>query len=128
MAGVRVIGGKGTNTVQTQSGPPAQYLQAYSDVTGQASGVAQTPYQNYAGNVVAQLSPDQTGAIGQIENLTANGGIQTPYLNQAQTDFTNATQPLLTSGLQSEIDQNSGQALAPATSAAVSGIQNAGST
>ena len=120
--------GGGTNTVQTVSSPPAQYLQAYQDVQNQAQQVAATPLQQYTGQVVAQFSPDQSAALGQIENLTANGGVQAPYLQAAQQQFTNATQPLLTPTLQGKLDQNSGQALVPATSAAVTGIQGAANT
>jgi hypothetical protein len=117
--------GKGTNTVQTNSAPPAQYLAAYSAAQNQAQNVASTPYQSYSGQTVAQLSPDQTAGIGQVEGLTANGGVQAPYLQAAQGDITNATQPVLTPGLQSNIAASSGQALAAPTAQAVSGIQGA---
>ena len=119
------MGKSGTNTVETSSQPPAAYLNAYTNVSNQASQVAQTPYQSYPGQVVAQLSPDQTSAIGQVEGLTANGGVQAPYLSAAQNDITAATQPVLTSGLQSDIAANSGQSLAAPTAQAVSGIQGA---
>lgn len=85
----------GTNTVETESQPPAQFLDAYSNVTNQAANAAATPYQNYPGQVVAQFSPDQSAALGQIEGLTENGGVQAPYLQAAQSDFSAAQQPLL---------------------------------
>jgi trimeric autotransporter adhesin len=119
------MGKSGTNTVESTSAPPAQYLNAYSAATNQAQQVASTPYQAYQGQTVAQLSPDQTAAIGQVEGLTANGGVQAPYLAAAQGDITNATQPVLTPGLQSNIAASSGQALAAPTAQAVSGIQGA---
>lgn len=122
---MRVTGSKGTNTVQTQSSPPAQYLDAYSAANTQAQQVASTPYQSYTGQTVAQLAPDQTAGLGQIEGLTANGGVQSPYLASAQSDITNATQPVLTPSLQSNISASSGQALAAPTAQAVSGIQGA---
>lgn len=120
--------GGGTNTVEQESQPPAQYLQAYSAANTAAQQDASVPYQSYQGQVVAQLAPDQTAGIGQVEDLTANGGVQAPYLQAAQNDFNSATQPLLTPQLQSDIAANSGQALVPATSAAVSGIQGAANT
>ena len=84
------MSGGGTNTVQTSSAPPQQYLQAFSDVNAQAQNAASVPYTPYTGQTVAQLSPDQTAAFGQVENLTANGGVQAPYLDQAAQYINNA--------------------------------------
>lgn len=84
------MGSKGTNTVQTQSAPPADVTAAFNSAIGQAQSTAATPYSNYPGQTVAQLSPDQTAAFGQVEGLTANGGVQQPYLTAANTDINNA--------------------------------------
>ncbi len=89
----------GGTTSTAASGPPQQYLDAFSRVNQQAQNVAATPYQPYPGQAVAQFSPDQAGAIGSIEGLTANGGVQQPYLASAEQSFQNAQQPLLTPNL-----------------------------
>ncbi len=82
----------GTNTTSTSSAPPQQFLDAYSAANTAASNVASVPYENYTGQTVAQLSPDQTAAFGQVENLTANGGVQQPYLTAANNAYTQAAE------------------------------------
>ena len=86
--------GTNTNTVVQQSQPPAQFLQAYSAAQTAAQNVAATPYTPYPYETVAPFTPDQANSFSQVENLTANGGVQTPYLQSAQQDITNATTPL----------------------------------
>lgn len=82
----------GTNTSTTSSAPPPEYTAAFSAANTAAQNVASVPYQNYTGQTVAQLSPDQTTAFGQVENLTANGGVQQPYLTAANNAFTQAAE------------------------------------
>lgn len=82
----------GTNTTTSSNAPPQQFLDAYSAANTAAQNVASVPYQNYTGQTVAQLSPDQTAAFGQVENLTANGGVQQPYLTAANNAFTQAAE------------------------------------
>jgi hypothetical protein len=66
-------------------------LDAYSNVTNQATQVASTPYAPYSGNTVAGLSPDQTSAIGEVEGAQ---GIANPYINAAAGYINNSTTPL----------------------------------
>jgi hypothetical protein len=120
------MGSKGsTNTTTSSNAPPQQFLDAYSQAQQQAQNVASVPYQSYPGQTVAQFSPDQIAGMDLIEGQAANGGVYQPYLDQAQNYITQANQPLLTPELQQQLQQNSGQALVPATQAAVSGIQGA---
>lgn len=92
----------GGGTTQTQSNqPPQQYLDAYTQVLGQANNVAQTPYQNYPGQLQADFSPMQQQGFDVIGSAP---GIQAPYFNAAAQDFTNATAPLATS-MQPYVDQ-----------------------
>lgn len=91
------MGSKGSNTTTSSNAPPQQYLAEYSAVNNLAQQVGTTPYSSYPGQSVAQLSPDQSAGIGQVEDLTANGGVQSPYLQSAQNYFGQATQPLLSS-------------------------------
>lgn len=118
------MSGGGQNTVTTQSGPPAQFLQAYQNVVGQAQNVAGTPYQQYSGNLVAPLSPDTMAGISQVEGST---GIAAPYINSAAQYINNATQPILTPGISGQINANSGQAVQQATNSGVAGINGAAS-
>ena len=84
-------GGSGTNTVVQQSSPPASVLAAYQNVLGQAQNVASQPLQQYQGNIVAGLSPDQISAMNTIDS---SQGITAPYINQAAKSFNSATTPL----------------------------------
>lgn len=84
-------GGSGTNTVVQQSSPPASVLAAYQNVLGQAQNVASQPLQQYQGNIVAGLSPDQISAMNTINS---SQGITAPYINQAARSFNAATTPL----------------------------------
>lgn len=86
-------GGSGTNTTVTQSGPPAEFLQAYQNVVGQAQNVAAQPLQQYSGNTVAGLSPDQQAAIQQIQSAQ---GIADPFINAAAQEFGASTNDLTT--------------------------------
>lgn len=87
------MSGGGTNTVQTQSAPPQQFLDAYSQVLNQASGVQQDnpTYQPYQGQQVAGLTQPQTEGINQIEG---SQGLANPYIASAQNYIQNSTAPL----------------------------------
>lgn len=80
------MGGKSSTTTQ-QSGPPAQYLQAYSDVLGRAQGVANQPLQTYPGQLQADFSPLQNQGFGTIGS---SGGVSAPYINTAAQLFNSA--------------------------------------
>lgn len=82
---------KGTNTVQTNSSPPAGVLGAYQNIYDQASNVAAQPYQNYPGQIVAPWTNAQNQSLNEVTN--AQYAAQ-PYINEAQGDFQNATTPL----------------------------------
>jgi hypothetical protein len=97
-------GGGGTTTVQNNS-PPQQYLDAYSQVLGQATQDASVPYQQYPGQLQAGFSPLQQQGFN---TTAAANGISAPYINTAATDFTNATNSL-TPSFQPQSDQASQQ-------------------
>lgn len=81
----------GTNTVESQSAPPAQYLNAYSNVLAQAQNVAAQPLQQYSGQIVAPLSTDQNAGMTDVQN--AQGTAQ-PYINQGASDIQASTAPI----------------------------------
>jgi hypothetical protein len=83
----RFKGSTGTNTVQTQSGPPAQVLQNYENVYNQAQNVAAQPLQTYQGATVAGFTPMQEAGFNNV-NTAVNAA--TPYLNDASQYMTNA--------------------------------------
>lgn len=84
--------GKGSQTTTASSSLPPQFLNAYSSLLGQANTtLAQNPFQNYTGPMVAGLQPAQTEAIGNIANLQ---GVANPYINAASQEFGAATTPL----------------------------------
>lgn len=84
-------GGGNTSTTVQSNAPPAQFLQAYQNVNNAAQQVASTPYQPYTGTVVAPLSPDQQGAISQIQGAQ---GIADPFINAAAQEVGQSTTPI----------------------------------
>lgn len=85
------MSGGGTQTSTTQSGPPQQFLNAYSSAVGNAQNVASQPLQQYQGNLVAGLSPDQTAGISATEGAN---GLANPYINAASQEINNSTTPV----------------------------------
>lgn len=83
--------GSSGSTVSSTSGPPQQFLQAYTDVYNTAKGLTGQPYQQYTGPMVAGFSPDQLAAFGTIQN---SQGIAQPYYNQAASYFGSSADPL----------------------------------
>jgi hypothetical protein len=81
----------GTNTVSTSSTPPSQFTDAYTQLLGQAQNAASTPYQQYTGQLVAGLSPDQESGISAVENAQ---GAANPYINAAAQEVGQSTQDL----------------------------------
>jgi hypothetical protein len=79
--------------VVQQSSPPPAFLNAYSQVLNQATGVATAPLQQYSGQQVADLTPAQTQAIQEVQNTQ---GIAQPYINAAAQQYGAATTPLTT--------------------------------
>src|SRR5580698_9096778 len=90
-------GGGGTNTTNTvtNSAPPPQVMAQYQNVIAQANQTAATPYTTGgfdASNMVAGSSPDQLSAFNTTNNAQ---GMQSPYLNQAQSYLNNSQTPIL---------------------------------
>lgn len=84
------MGGK-SSTVSSTSGPPSQFLNAYTDTYNTAKGLSQQPYQAYTGPMVAGFTPDQYAAYGTIRN---SQGLAQPYFDQAASYMTAAGQPV----------------------------------
>lgn len=81
----------GTNTVYQNSTPPADVTAAYDQALSMAGNAASQPLQQYSGNTVAGLTPDQLAAFQTVDNTQ---GIAQPYINQASGMINNATQPI----------------------------------
>jgi hypothetical protein len=64
-----------TNTVIQEA--PAYEQQYITDLLGQAQTAASQPYQQFPGQQVADLTPDQTQAFSDIENMVNGGAAQT---------------------------------------------------
>lgn len=123
----------GTNTVESTSSPPAAYLNAYSNVLGQAQNVAAQPLTQYPGQIVQGFSPDQTNAFNTVagasqpiaqagSTVAGAAGAANPYLSQAQTNLTAATAPLW-NGVQQFSPQAVSQYESPYTSQVVNATQ-----
>lgn len=80
-----------TNTTQQQSGPPADYADAYRALVGAASNLAQSPLNQYAGPMVAGFTPQQQSAFQTIDN---SQGMYAPFINAAAQQYGAATAPL----------------------------------
>lgn len=93
------MGGKGSNTstVTQNSAPPAYIQSAQQGVIGQAQNAASAPLQQYQGNMVAGFTPDQTAAMGTIDQTQ---GISNPYINSASQYFSAAGAPITTMNFQ----------------------------
>ena len=72
-------GGGGTNTVTSNSAPPADVTAQYNNVIAQANHTAATPYTTggfNASNMIAGFNPLQYQAMGETAGAQ---GSQTPY-------------------------------------------------
>ncbi len=116
-------GSPSTSTTTSNNAPPAEFLQAYQNVNNQAQGVAATPYSPYTGNVVAPFAPGQIQGMQQVQDLTANGGVQQPYLDAATKSLLNAQTPLWDNVNQFSSDAVN-QYQSPYTKAVVDATQN----
>lgn len=85
------MSGQGNSTVTEQSAPNPQFQAAYGSVLDQAQGVAAAPYTPYSGQQVADLTPAQEQAFGEVEG---EQGAAQPFIGQAENDFNSATAPL----------------------------------
>jgi muramidase (phage lysozyme) len=108
----------GQNTVETQSAPPAQFLNAYSGAVSNAQNLAAQPYQQYSGSLLAPLNNEQLNAAYNAPSLSSNA---TPYLNEAQQYFQNAATPITATPFStSQVNQY----LSPYTQDVTSSLQN----
>lgn len=85
------MGGKsgGTTTSNSSSTVPQSVLDEYNQVTAQANQVASAPLNQYGGQIVAGLTPDETAAMGTVKNAQ---GIAAPYTQQASGLISQSTQ------------------------------------
>lgn len=93
---------KTVNTSQsssTSADPRAQSI--YGDVLSRAAGVASTPYQSYSGPLTAGINSQQQLGIG---NINANAGYAQPYLQQANSMATGASNPLTQQQIESYLN------------------------
>jgi len=76
------MGSKGSNTTTTSTttAPNPEAMSLYQDILARARTAADTPYQSYSGQRVADLNSDQQSAFQTVRD--AQGNYQ-PYLNQA---------------------------------------------
>jgi hypothetical protein len=102
-----MTGQPSTNTVTQQSGPPAQVLQNYSNLTNAATSLAGQPLNLYGGPMVEGFSPDQQAAFSAVENAQ---GVQSPYIDAASQEFGQATNPLWSQEPQFSTGQTTGMA------------------
>lgn len=90
-------GGTSTNTVQTSSSPPGNFIDAYNSLLGQGQNLASQPYQPYTGSLVAPLSPDQQAGITATQNAV---GVANPFINAAAQEINNSTTPIWSNAMQ----------------------------
>ena len=70
---------------------------AYQGLIGQAQSAAATPYQNYGGQQVADLTGNQNAGINTI---ASSQGIQNPYLSAAGNYANIGASPISSSSIQ----------------------------
>lgn len=87
----RASGGGGTTSSNTTSTVPPQVLAEYQNVTQQANQVASQPLNQYGGQIVAGLTPDETAAFQSINSMQ---GISQPYTQAASGLVGQSTQAI----------------------------------
>lgn len=110
----------GTTTTTSSTAAQPAFQAAYQNLLTQAQGVASQPLQQYSGQMVAGLSPDQQTAISTVNN---SQGIAAPYINNAAQHFDAATQPIW-SGVQQFSPSAVQQYESPYTQGVVNATQN----
>jgi len=78
-----VCGSKGSSTTSSSFSPPADVAANYKMLASRAENVANTPFTQYGGEMVAGLTPTQQAGI---ENVNAASGMAQPYY-QAATGY-----------------------------------------
>lgn len=71
--GIRLYGGGGGSTSTTVPTIPEEFKPLAKLYTGQATRIAQTPYQNYRGQRYANLTGAQQQGIGMVRDRALNG-------------------------------------------------------
>jgi len=84
--------GTSTNTTVTQSDPPKYVADAYKALLKRATTVSNTPYESYAGETVAGLTPDQLAAFQTIQDAKT---IQDPYYSAANDAIGRSTSDVM---------------------------------
>lgn len=84
-------GGGGTNTVVQQSSIPQYVQDAYQKAIGMANNNASTPLQQYGGSMVADFTPTQQVAFG---NINGAQGAQNPFINAASQMIGQSNAPI----------------------------------
>lgn len=67
------MGSKGENTTTQKTAPDPAAMAAYQSLMQRAQGVANTPYQAYAGNLTAGVNAQQNLGIGNINTASQAG-------------------------------------------------------
>src|ERR1700722_12182304 len=105
-------GSSGTNTVETNSAPPAQVLSNHTRASNVAQEAASQPYQPYTGQIVAPFSDLQQAAFAGAyapENAFAGAA---PYAADAYQGATGALQS--STGLSGNLYQSAANQFASA--------------
>lgn len=84
--------GTSTNTTVTKSDPPKYVADAYKSLIKRATSVSNTPYEEYTGETVAGLTPDQIAAFQSIQNAQ---NIQDPYYAAANDAIGRSTSDVM---------------------------------
>jgi hypothetical protein len=91
-------GSSGTNTVTTNSAPPPQVMQNYTNATNYAQMAASQPYTPYSGNIVAPFSDLQQssfeGAYNPSEAYAGAAGISASEQQAAANYYGSASNPI----------------------------------
>jgi hypothetical protein len=88
------MGSKGsgsTNTASSTSSPPPQVLAEYQAAVNRATGVANTPYTPYPGEMVAPLSNQTLQGLGGVSQYA---GAAQPAISAAEAGTTAAATPV----------------------------------
>jgi hypothetical protein len=81
-----------TETVTSSNQPPAQFLNAYSQLVSQAQQVGQQPLQQYGGATIAGFTPAQLQAFNTVDT---SQGVANPYINSASEYAAASTAPII---------------------------------
>lgn len=116
------MGSKGgsnqTSTTQSSSSPPPQVMADYQALVNRAANNANTPYQQYPGELVAPLSNQTAAGLGNVNS--ASGAAQ-PFYNAAAAGTIAAANPISPTQFSG---QQVGQYMSPYTQNVVDATQN----